>query len=146
MSIEKCLDYNDFKICFHGSFKKIVTEEDNRLFAQLSGDYNPIHFSDETARKAGFERRVSNGFVAESRIAAALVETFGNENNLVLAIKKNTNFLRPVYMGDEITARVEVVGRVPSIRLLKIKATCINQNKEQVIETKMLIRILKKGN
>lgn len=136
------MTYDDFPVGYKGQFRKTVTERDNVLFAELSGDYNPIHFRDDVALAGGFAGKISNGFVTESRIASALVETFGTEETVVLAIEKNTRFLRPVYMGDEITATVEVVARSKSINALRIHAACFNQRGEQVVETRMVIRLL----
>ena len=136
--------YDDFTIGFKGSFTKKVTEQDNLQFAELSGDYNPIHYQDDVAQAFGFAGKISNGFVTESRIAAALVETFGSNDALVLAIEKNTKFLKPVYMNDVITATVEVVARYEPMRVLKIKAKCYNQNNERVVATSMLIKILQR--
>lgn len=136
------MTYDDFPVGSKGQFRKPVTEHDNALFAELSGDYNPIHFRDDVAQAGGFEGRISNGFVTESRIAGALVETFGMDGTVVLALEKNTRFLRPVYMNDEITATVEVVRRVKSMSALHIQAACFNQRGEQVVATKMVIRLL----
>jgi 3-hydroxybutyryl-CoA dehydratase len=137
--------FSDFLVGYKGSYTKRVTESDNDLFANLSGDYNPIHFQDELARSYGFEGKISNGFVSESRIAAALVETFGSADTLVLAVEKNTKFIKPVYMNDDITATVEVVKRIEALQILNIKARCFNQRYEQVIETSMVIKILSKS-
>lgn len=136
--------YNDFVIGYKGSFTKKVTPRDNDLFAELSGDHNPLHFRDNVARKVGFKERVSNGFVTESRLAAALVETFSSQHTVVLELEKNTRFRKPVYMNDEITATVEVAGRLESMRALKIKGQCFNQNKELVIDCSMVVQILTK--
>ena len=136
------MNYDDFVVGYTGSFTRPVTEHDNTLFAELSGDYNPVHFDDDLARCLGYEGRISNGFVQESRIAAALVETFGSPRTLVVALEKNTRFVRPVYMGDVISATVEVIGRVEAMRALKIKAQCVNQNGDVVVSTRMTIKIL----
>jgi 3-hydroxybutyryl-CoA dehydratase len=136
------MKFDDFIIGYKGAFKKRVTEQDNLDFADISGDYNKLHFDDHIANKCGFAGRISNGFVTESRIAAALVETFGTENSFVLALEKNTKFLKPVYMDDDITATVEVVGRDETRNLLKIQASCFNQKNEMVVKTNMMIKIL----
>jgi len=133
--------YDDFKIGYKGTFQKIVTAEDNRLFAEISGDDNPVHFDDAVGRRAGFLARVSNGFVQESRLAGALVQTFGSDNTTVVALEKSTRFLKPVYMGDEITASVEVVGRIESMCALKVKGICVNQHGEQVVDCDFTVKI-----
>jgi 3-hydroxybutyryl-CoA dehydratase len=136
------MTYEDYQIGYTGTFTKVVTADDNDSFAKLSGDYNPIHFDDKVGEQCGFKARVSNGFVTESRIAAALVKTFGTENLVVLALRKNTKFLKPVYMGDTITATVEVVARQEALNVLEIAAKCENQRGEQVISTRMEIKLL----
>ncbi len=139
------MNYDNFAIGYGGTFTKEVTREDNRLFAELSGDRNPIHFRDDVARKLGFQASISNGFVQESRIAAALVETFGSDETVVVALEKRTKFLKPVYMNDEITATVEVIGRVEAMKALKIRALCFNQRGEKVVDTYMVIKIMTAG-
>ena len=136
------MTFDDFQIGFKGSYTKTVTEADNEAFRRLSGDDNPIHFVDAVGQRAGFKARVSNGFVQESRIAAALVTTFGSAGTVVVALEKNSRFLKPVYMGDEITATVEVVGRVESMRALKVKTRCVNGRGETVVAGDMTIRII----
>lgn len=135
------MKYDDFVIGYRGSFTKKVTAEDNAKFADLSGDYNPIHDQPAYAARTKYKAPISNGFVTESRIAAALVSTFGSENTLVVAMQKKTQFLRPVYIGDDITAEVEVAHRIPQDRVLEIKARCINQRNEMVIRARFLIQI-----
>jgi 3-hydroxybutyryl-CoA dehydratase len=134
--------YDNFIIGFKGSYIKNVTEKDNILFADISGDHNPVHFQDDVAEDAGFEGKISNGFVTESRIAAALVETFGSESTLVVALEKRIRFLKPVYMDDEITATVEVVERLEPLQMLRIKAECHNGKKQRVIAAQFLIKIV----
>jgi 3-hydroxybutyryl-CoA dehydratase len=136
------MTYDDYPVGYRGEFRKPVTERDNLLFEEVSGDDNLIHFRDDIAQRVGFPRRISNGFVTESRIAAALVTTFGSDGMLVVALEKNTRFLRPVYMDDDITATVEVVARIPAMSILRIKAACYNQHGEQVVATMMKIKLL----
>jgi acyl dehydratase len=136
--------FGQFQVGYRGAFTKPVTSEDNLQFAEISGDYNPLHYEDDVARALGFKARISNGFVTESRVAGALVHAFGSADTFVLAIEKNTRFLKPVYMDDVITATVEVVARFEGMRVLKIRAECRNQDGERVSETRMLIRILQR--
>lgn len=138
------MKYSDFKVGYKGSFSRPVTYDENVKFGEISGDLNPLHFEDKVAKELGFAGAVSNGFVAESRIAAALIETFGSDNTIVVALEKNTKFLQPVYMNDFISAEVEVVAQVKSMNALKILAKCYNQNRKMVILTNMVIKILEK--
>lgn len=138
----KAATYDDFVVGYKGEFTKAVTAEDNAAFAELSGDFNPVHFDDAVARELGFPAAISNGFVTESRVAGALVHTFGSDSNVVVAMEKNTRFLKPVVMGERITARVEVVGRIEAMRALRIKAGCYDGSGQQVSATHMTVLIL----
>ena len=136
------MNFDDFVIGYKGSMARQVTRKYNDDFADISGDFNPIHFDNEVGKRFGFKSAISNGFVTESRVAGALVKTFGSENTVVVALEKNTRFLAPVFMGDIITATVEVVGRLKAMKALKIRATCYNQDSIQVADTNMVIKIL----
>ena len=136
------MKFDDFVIGYKGSMARQGTRKYNDDFAEISGDFNPIHFDNEVGKRFGFKSAISNGFVTESRVAGALVKTFGSENTVVVALEKNTRFLAPVYMGDIITATVEVVGRLKAMKALKIRATCYNQDSIQVADTNMVIKIL----
>jgi 3-hydroxybutyryl-CoA dehydratase len=70
------MDYNDFVIGYSGAFTRPVSKEDNLAFAELSGDFNPVHFDDGAARDVGFAGAISNGFVTESRIPSARSKTW----------------------------------------------------------------------
>jgi 3-hydroxybutyryl-CoA dehydratase len=136
------MDFDDFVVGYSGTFSKIIGEAENQEFAKISGDYNPVHFDDNVGRRIGFSGAVSNGFIQESLLAGALVNTFGSEDTIVVALEKNTRFLNPVYMGDLITAKVEVTARIPAMQALKILGRCQNQDGIAVVETRFTLKIL----
>ena len=51
----KINNFNDFYKGYSFTYEKVITEKENRLFAQVSDDYNPIHFDNNVAIKAGFK-------------------------------------------------------------------------------------------
>ena len=134
--------YEDFVIGYGATYKRNVTQRDNELFADFSGDDNPLHFNDELAQKVGYEERISNGFVTESRLAAALVKAFTSKNCIVVELEKKTKFCKPVYMGEEITAKVKVIERLEAFQALKIEAQCLNQKGEKVMTAFFVVQIL----
>ncbi|HEU5347065.1 MAG TPA: MaoC family dehydratase, partial [Ktedonobacterales bacterium] len=48
------------------------TETDVLEYAELSGDFNPIHLDDEYAAKSRFGRRIVHGFLTAGMISALL--------------------------------------------------------------------------
>jgi hypothetical protein len=49
-------------------------------------------------------------------------------------LSQDFRFLRPVYVGDRVTARVEVIERLPERRRLRLRTTCQNQDGDLLLE------------
>jgi hypothetical protein len=49
-------------------------------------------------------------------------------------LSQSFRFLRPVYIGDRVTARVEVAERMPARNRLRLRTTCVNQAGEPLLE------------
>jgi 3-hydroxybutyryl-CoA dehydratase len=54
------------------STSKQITDAVVRAFAELSGDYNPIHLDEEFAAKTRFKRRIAHGMISGALISAVL--------------------------------------------------------------------------
>lgn len=87
----------------------IVKSEDVARYAEISGDFNPVHFDDEAARAAGFSGRISHGML----YANWLSRHFGTETpgKGTIFLKNTIVFMKPVYPGVEhrISLRFPVV-------------------------------------
>ena len=115
---------------------KVITEEDVFLFAGITGDRNPIHISKEFAAKTRFGERIAQGILTAGLISAVLGMKLPGPGSLY--VSQTLSFLGPVKIGDEITARAEVM-EVISEKRLKLKTQCINQRKEVVLEGEAII-------
>jgi len=115
---------------------KVITEEDVFLFAGITGDRNPVHISKEFAAKTRFGERIAQGILTAGLISAVLGMKLPGPGSLY--VSQTLSFLGPVKIGDEITARAEVM-EVISEKRLKLKTQCINQRKEVVLEGEAII-------
>ena len=115
---------------------KIITEEDVFLFAGITGDRNPIHISKEFAAKTRFGERIAHGILTAGLISAVIGMKLPGPGCLL--VSQTLSFLGPVKIGDEITARAEVM-EVISEKRLKLKTQCINQRKEVVLEGEAIV-------
>ena len=88
------------------SYSSKVTDALVRAFAKISGDFNPLHLDDEHAKETMFGERIAHGALVTSFVSAALAEFGGGT---VVYLNQNFDFVKPVYIGDEVTATVEVV-------------------------------------
>ena len=115
---------------------KIITEEDVFLFAGITGDRNPVHISKEFAAKTRFGERIAHGMLTAGLLSAVIGMKLPGPG--CLYVSQTLNFLAPVKIGDEITARAEIV-EVISEKRLKLLTQCINQRKEVVLEGEAII-------
>jgi 3-hydroxybutyryl-CoA dehydratase len=113
------------------SLTKKISTEDVIRFAEISMDHNPIHLDEEYAKKTIFGRKIVHGFLVGSFISAVLANKLPGHGSIY--INQEMNFKRPVFIGDEITAEVEVIEIIkPTI--YKLSTKCFNQNGDVVID------------
>lgn len=113
------------------SLRKVITQEDVIRFSEISMDSNPIHLDDEYAKTTIFGRKIVHGFLVGSFISAVLANKLPGHGSIYL--NQEMNFKKPVFIGDEITAEVEVVEIIkPTI--YKLATKCMNQNGDIVID------------
>lgn len=115
-----------YKIGDSAQLSKTVKDEDIKLLAEITGDKNPLHLDDEFVSKTIFKRRIAHGILTAGLISAVI----GNRllGNGTIYITQTLNFLAPVYIGDEITAKVEVLEVSKGAKRLRLKTQVINQN------------------
>jgi 3-hydroxybutyryl-CoA dehydratase len=117
--------------------RKTITEKDITQFAEVSGDYNPVHLDEEFARKTLFGGRIAHGVIAISLISAAVAKFPG----LVILVSHSSRFLRPVRIGDTITATAEVIDTRQDKGIVRLKTTCANQDGKLVVEGETEVRV-----
>jgi len=131
------LDKLGVDIGFKVTHIKTITEVDINLFAEVSGDFNPVHINEEYARKTFFGGRIAHGVLALSLISAAMAKLPG----LVIFISAADKFLAPIRIGDTITATGEVIAVRKDKGIVTLKASCSNQKGEILVEGEWTVRL-----
>jgi acyl dehydratase len=85
-----------------------LTPEHVRAFAQISGDYNPLHFDETFAASTKFGRLVVQGGLTTGLLHALVAMDMPGPGTVFLS--QNWKFTAPVFIGDTITAEAEVVS------------------------------------
>jgi Acyl dehydratase len=106
---------------------RTFTEQDTRAFADISRDYNPVHFDQRFAQAKNFHSRICHGLL----IGSLLTEIGGQIG--WLASGMNFLYKRPVYFGDTIECRFAIT-EVNDRNRAKAEVVFKNQNGEIVIE------------
>lgn len=106
---------------------RTFTEQDTRVFADISRDYNPVHFNDRFAGLKNFRGRICHGL-----LVASMLTEIGGEIGW-LASGMNFRFRKPVYFGDTIECSLTIT-ELDDRNRAKAEAVFRNQQDEVVIE------------
>lgn len=113
------------------SSAKTIQAEDIELFAQVSGDDNPVHLDESFAAGTRFKRRIAHGMLSASLISAILGTKFPGPGTIYLG--QSLKFLAPVYIGDTVHTTVVVESFDPVKGKMVLKTICANQDGVEVI-------------
>jgi 3-hydroxybutyryl-CoA dehydratase len=119
--------FEDLAIGQSESLMRTVMERDVSLFADLSGDANPIHLCDRYAASTKFGQRIAHGMLTASLVSALLGTRLPGPGAVYLS--QTLTFLAPVKIGDVVTARVEVVELVAERRRARLFCECVVDGK-----------------
>lgn len=84
-----------------------VEPGDIRLFTEISGDRNPLHYDEKAARASRFGEIVVQGGVTSAILNAVVAEELPGPGTVFLHV--DWRFTAPVRPGDTITGEVEVL-------------------------------------
>jgi acyl dehydratase len=85
-----------------------VTAAHVRAYAEMTGDYNPLHFDEGFASRTKFGRLVAQGGLTTGILHALVAMDMPGPGTVFLS--QNWKFTAPVYIGDTITAEAEVLS------------------------------------
>ena len=119
-------------------FSKTVTETDIAMFAAISGDFNPVHVDAVYAAGTPFGARVAHGPLTLALCAAILGMRLPGLGTV--AVSNHIDYRRPVYIGDTITARVEVAHLDKERNRATMAITWTNQDGTLVAEGEAVVK------
>jgi len=114
-----------------------ISDEMIRLFAELSGDTNPVHLDDSYAAGTRFGRRIAHGMIAAGLISAVLANDLPGPGTVYLS--QTLQFKSPVFPGDVITTTVEVKSVRPDKPIVTLITVCRNQSDAVVLEGEAVV-------
>lgn len=103
---------------------RLIDEESIITYADVVGDHNPIHENDIYAKQTVFQNKIVHGMLLGGYISKVLGMDFPGEGCIYL--KQEMMFLKPVYIGEFITIRVEVLEKNTNKNFLILSTQCFN--------------------
>ena len=124
------LKFEDIKVGDRYSFEKIIDEDMMRKFADMTGNYNPLHYDAEYANNSEFGGKITYGML----LASLFSTLFGMlcPGKPALCLSHELYFKNPLMVGEKAIVSGEVVSKSSSIQVLEIK-TIIKDTKEIVV-------------
>lgn len=117
--------------------KKVFTTAEVKTFAEISLDVNPIHLDEAAAKNSVFGARIVHGMLVGSLFSALIANKLPGPGSIYL--HQELNFKKPVYHGQEITAKVVIVDIRQDKPIFTLNTICTNEQQEVVIEGKAVV-------
>ena len=115
------------------AFRSItLTAEHVKAYAELTGDYNPLHFDAEFTSRTKFGKLVVQGGLTTGLLHALVAMDMPGPGTVFLS--QDWKFTAPVFIGDTITAEAEVLFVHAAKPVAQLKMTVTRQEGETVLE------------
>lgn len=123
--------FDELRVGETASIVRMVSPEDIKLFAAVSGDINPAHLDADYAAHDVFGHVVIHGMWTAALISTLLGTELPGPGTIYLG--QNLRFPRPVSPGDTITATVTVQEKRSEKHIVVLDTRCLNQRGEDVL-------------
>ena len=98
----------DLEVGQTAELRRTVAASDLDAFAAVTGDTNPVHLDEAYAAATPFKGRIAHGMLSAGYISAVLGTRLPGPG--AVYVSQSLSFRRPVRIGDEVTAEVEVTA------------------------------------
>ncbi len=133
------MSLDDFAIGQSAELTRTLTEADVMAFAEVTGDFNPVHVDAEAAAASSFGERIVHGMLTASLLSALLASKLPGPGAIYLS--QTLRFLRPVKLGDTVTARVEITAIDAGKRRLTLSTSVRNERGKNVVDGEAVVQL-----
>ena len=122
----------EIKVGQTASRSNTLTFDNVKTYAEITGDYNPLHFNGAFAANTKFKELVVQGGLTSGILNALVAMDMPGPGTVFMS--QNYNYTAPVFIGDTITAVAEVLEVHATKPVTKLKMTITRQTGETVLE------------
>lgn len=137
--------FERIKVGDREGFSVKITEDMEKRFREITGDFNPLHSDDAFAREAWggkFRQHVTFGMLTASFYSTFAGVYMPGKYSLIHSIE-DIKFKQPVYAGDTLTVSGVVEEKQEGLKLIAVKVKITNQDGGQVSSARMKIIVMK---
>ncbi len=122
--------YDELTIGQTATYAKTIGERDIQLFAELSGDVNPLHLDPAYAATTAFGERIAHGMLTGAVVSAALAMELPGPGTIYLA--QSLRFRLPVKIGDTVNVELEITDKQDRRKTVTLDCKVFNQHRKLV--------------
>ena len=126
--------FDEIEIGMQKSFKVDISKNMLDVFGRDTGDYNPLHMSEEYASSTSFKKRVCSGMFLSSFFSRLVGMYLPGKH--ALHISQSLNFVNPCFIGETITVEGKVIDKSPATKIIKLETTITNESGKRIIDGK----------
>ena len=114
--------YEELEIGMFHETEHVIEEADIQAFAEVSGDFNPLHMDEAFASTTVFGQRIAHGALTASYISGILGNNLPGPGAIFTHL--SMRFRRPVFIGSTVTVRAEVTDKQDRGNRVTLKVSC----------------------
>lgn len=124
------IPFDELEVGQSAEYVKSISADDIKLFAIISGDTNPLHLDEEYAKTTRFGRCIAHGSICAIIVSAAVATKLPGPGTIYAG--QEMKFKKPVFPGDTLTARLELLEKKRKGNIVLIECVIKNQHGETV--------------
>ena len=113
------------------TLRRMTSLRDVELFAEMTGDRNPLHFDAALAARSPFGGLIVQGGVTSGLLNAVVAEDLPGPGTVFLGTE--WRFVKAVRVGEEIVAEIEVLSRRDDKPICTLRTTVRNGKGEECL-------------
>ncbi len=120
---------------------KHITQEKINLYAEASGDFNPIHIDESFAAKTPFGGTIAHGMLNLAYVSEMMTSAFGK--NWLSGGKLRAKFKESARPGDTmtITGKIDCVEQKDGVSYANCSFECRNQKGEVIVAGEAIVKL-----
>jgi len=112
---------------------KHITQDKINLYAEASGDFNPIHIDESFAAKTPLGGTIAHGMLSLAYVSEMMTSAFGQ--NWLSEGKLRAKFKEPARPGDTLTINGKIIclEQKDDVSYANCNFECLNQKGEMIV-------------
>jgi acyl dehydratase len=120
---------------------KNITQEKIKLYAEASGDFNPIHVDESFAAKTPLGGTIAHGMLNLAYVSEMMTMAFGR--SWLSGGKLRAKFKEPARPGDTLTisGKIDCIEQKDDVSYANCSFECRNQKGETLVAGEAMVKV-----